>query len=120
LNDDGRGAAVYSHATSSVSLAHDTFDGNSAQRDGGALYITGSASINSCLLENNSAIKGSGGALFATERSNVSIRRSTFEGNSALELGPAVFSEAGAIYKAAENNGCDNVAPIHGTLTNMC
>jgi len=118
--EDGRGAAIYSNGTSSVSLANDTFCDNIAQGDGGALYITGSATIISCVLENNSALKGSGGAVFVTEKSSVSIRRSSFEGNSALEQGEAIFSESGAIYNAAENDGCGDMAFTSRNLPNIC
>jgi len=120
INEDGRGAAVYSHGTSSVSFVHDIFRGNIAQENGGALYITGSASINSCVLEDNSALEGSGGALFVTEISSVSIRQSTFGGNDASEQGPAIYSESGAIYHAAENVGCDDMASTSGNLPNIC
>jgi len=117
---EGRGAAIHSNGTSSVSLVQDTFRENIAQGDGGALYITGSASITNSVLEDNSALKGSGGAVFVTEQSNVSIRRSSFEGNSALEQGPAIFSESGAIYNAAENDGCGDMAFTSRNLPNIC
>lgn len=110
LHEDGKGAAVYSPGISGIYLIYCQFLGNISERDGGALYIEGSISIENCSLEHNSALAGSGGALFAVEGSSMNIQQSTFYGNSAVEVGPAVFLGTEVIYNTANNIGCGNMA----------
>jgi len=119
-SDNGKGAAVYSHIASSVSLTDDRFIGNNSEEDGGALFMKGSVRMSSCELKDNSALNGRGGALFADEGAVVTIRQNTFEGNSASALGPTIYSETGAVYNAAGNSGCGNVASIGRSRRNIC
>lgn len=119
-NENGEGAAVYGHIASSVSLTDDHFVGNDSEGDGGALFSKGSVKISSCELKNNSALNGRGGALFAGNEAVVTIRQNTFEGNSASIQGPTIYSEAGAVYHAAGNDGCDNVNAVERSHRNMC
>lgn len=127
LSGDGKGAAIHSQGTSGVFLVFSNFLRNIALRDGGALHVEGSVSMNSCTLQDNTALEGSGGALFAVGGSaSVSIRRSSFEGNSALELGPAIFSGSGTIFDVSRSNGCGNVAStgecdgVYSEITGTC
>ncbi|MCO6429228.1 MAG: CSLREA domain-containing protein [Deltaproteobacteria bacterium] len=79
-----------------LSLVDSTFQNNSAVKQGGAVYLDWSSacdlssSIVSSTFFDNTAYKGSGGALFLDTNTVLSIAGSTFTGNNASESGAAI------------------------------
>ena len=66
-------------------LCYVTFRGNVAEIDGGAIELIHSdLQADYCRFENNSAVRGSGGAIFVLNMCSITISDSNFTGNSAI------------------------------------
>lgn len=111
LGYNGSGGAIYISRTAKVTLYGVLFDGNTAERKGGAVYITSKnarlADYGSCYIGNTAGVdgeserktsSGSGGAIYSYGTSNarpyVDIDGSTFTANKAFD----VSYGGGAIY----------------------
>ena len=100
---------MFTHTGTTVSIARTTVSGNSTAFDGGGIFAIGtSLSIADSTLENNRANHSSsdGGALFASNSSQVTIERSLFTGNFSGFAGGGVssFSVVGTNPLVAANN----------------
>ncbi|MFK8013575.1 MAG: hypothetical protein AB8B80_16170 [Marinicellaceae bacterium] len=88
--------------------------GNTADLAGGGVFITGEISTfnmyaNSYVI-NNSATDGSGGGLYSIDESLISVNAGSFENNSALTQGGAIYSLSEVIIsKALFNNNSAEV-----------
>ena len=89
LADDNQGGGLY--ATEDIIVKNAEFSGNVAMDDGGAMYAEGDVDASHCIFNNNSALDGGkGGAIYSNK--GASVENSTFVGNFADGLGPAIFS----------------------------
>ena len=70
---NGIGGAVRSNPSSIVYLVYSNFFGNTAETDGGALYVEGSLNIMSSTLQDNKILLGRGKEVFVTESSSTLI-----------------------------------------------
>lgn len=90
----GGGAILHSKA---VTVVRSTFDGNQAT-GGGAVYGSGDLVVEDCLFHANAATLFDGGAIQLFNQtqtpSSVTVRRSTFDGNTALRSGGGVRCDA--------------------------
>ncbi|MDE5563393.1 MAG: hypothetical protein K2J01_07625, partial [Clostridiales bacterium] len=102
LGYNGNGGAIYISRTAKVTLYGVMFENNTAERKGGAIYITSKHSRltdnNSCYIGNTAGLddesekktsSGSGGAIYAygsnSARPYVDIDKSTFNANKAFD-----------------------------------
>lgn len=86
------GGALSLDDNSSCTITGSLFEGNKAQRRGGAIYHSGSGIfINGCEFINNEALYDKGGAICANGWTNMSYEDSTFIGNMA-KSGGAIYS----------------------------
>jgi predicted outer membrane repeat protein len=89
----GWGGAIFSDDTYShaqLKLIDDTFSGNHAGTNGGAVYSgRGTMTITGCTFSNNTAA-GVGGAIDNSSGSNGSISNSTFTANAAVSAGALI------------------------------
>lgn len=101
------GGAVYTHGLFTVNGSNVTYTENSADRDGGAVYIsnTGTLSMGSdagtTVFENNSARNG--GAIFVNGKPLVLADGTRFTGNTADNAGGAVYLAAGSSFDISDN-----------------
>lgn len=98
LSYNGNGGAIYISRIAKVTLYGVLFDGNAAERKGGAVYITSKharlTDYGSCYTGNIAGVdsasekktsSGSGGAIYSYMRTYVDIDGSTFAGNKAFD-----------------------------------
>jgi predicted outer membrane repeat protein len=99
-----------------MTIEDTTFEGNSTQQNGGAIYHqNGALTITRATFANNTT-RGQGGAIWLLEASPTSISNSTFTGNSATGVAPNNGSSGlgGAILINAANS----VTISHTTIAN--
>jgi predicted outer membrane repeat protein len=86
----GSGGAIRNQATGMVSAAS-RIDNNTAEIGGGGIFnnLTGDIRVYNCILRENTAINGSGGAI--ANYGWLSMRESTIDGNVA-DLGAGIFN----------------------------
>ena len=89
------GGAISMRDKSQGFLRYVIFSGNVAEIDGGAIEVIHSdLQTDYCLFENNSAVRGSGGAIFVLNMCSITISASNFTGNSAiLKSGGAIYAK---------------------------
>ncbi|MFZ9767834.1 MAG: right-handed parallel beta-helix repeat-containing protein [Candidatus Limnocylindrus sp.] len=87
--DNTKGAAI--HGGWVVVSASD-FDGNESAGDGGAIYASERLNVSGSTFTENVASAGHGGAIYIEDAAKSHISNSEFEGNSADEYGGAVFA----------------------------
>ncbi|MDB5349626.1 MAG: cya 2 [Planctomycetota bacterium] len=95
-HDNERGGAILVQSGGSLSVAQCVFTHNTAD-DGGAIFSTGNLTLDSDTFADNMAAGalGSGGAIMTASPQSVStlsVRNSTFSGNSAVDQGGAIWS----------------------------
>ena len=108
-NAGSHGGAMYVMGTTTISGGTNTFEENTANGTGGAISSTGTTEISSGtnVFKNNSALTsvGIGGAIYGLTI-NVTGGENTFEGNTAGNLGGAIF--AGNNITLIAKNGVGN------------
>jgi len=114
---DGSSGAVYIDGTglsdpnhSNVNIVKSAFNGNTANRFGGAVYNNGLCNIDSCYFTSNTA-NIDGGAV-ANAQGNLVITSSTFKDNRAANNGGALYGYYGTIkvtYSTFVNNNALNL-----------
>jgi predicted outer membrane repeat protein len=113
------GGAIHTYlyaGGSGMTIEDTTFQGNSTQQNGGAIYHqNGSLSIARSTFASNTT-RGQGGALWLLQAAPTTIANSTFDGNQATGIAPNVGSSGlgGAILINASNT----VTISHTTITN--
>ncbi len=108
-NEGYDGGAVYS--TSAVTLNNVEFDGNTATRNGAALYNTNNISSNGTVVfKNNSAVLG--GGIYYTGTAGITLSDMTFTGNTASNSGGGIYATKALILE--NNTFTDNEADCKG------
>jgi predicted outer membrane repeat protein len=99
-------------------LARVGFEHNTARRGGGAVLVTGfpgvdgPAEILECVFTGNSATLGNGGAIYGPAR----IARSTFERNTTVGWGGAVYTDFGGDIQIVDCGFTENRAEASGAI----
>lgn len=118
-----RGGAI--EVDGDLEIVNSTFTGNTANEDGGAIYVNDNALSQGVVVTDSTFTDNStgpvfsefdgysGGAIYVDGTVQVGIEGSTFSGNEASELGGAVAAYAPIIETSTFN---DNTAPAGGAL----
>ncbi len=85
-------AILYNNNGEHVFLSNCNFIGNNVSDSGGALYFTNKANVSNCIFINNSATTGEGGAIYWIGGGG-NVTDSTFTRNTAGENGGAVYAD---------------------------
>jgi len=96
----GNGGAYFA-VRGHTALTGSTFEGNSGRAGGGVVIWESAATIQGCRFTGNDADPGGGGAV-APYQSEVTVRDSVFQGNSALSYGGAI-------------DGTDSTTAVYGS-----
>ena len=106
------GGAVYLAGNGDGSFTGVTFEGNKAQGAGGAVVVNGgNVTIEGSTFSNNTAVKADSGALYIVSREDnkVTVKDSTFTGNSAGTNGGAI-GNSGVLELSGKNTFSGNTA----------
>ncbi|MBP3791637.1 MAG: right-handed parallel beta-helix repeat-containing protein [Methanobrevibacter sp.] len=112
------------YSTSADTVVENTVFRNNKAKIGGAIYATratssttGTLEINNCTFDNNTALQGQGGAIFAG-RTPTTIKDSTFTNNQAIS-GSYAKGQGGAIYQTIDDTkstmSIDNCVFVNNT-----
>lgn len=110
---------IYATSGAYLTVTNSTFDSGQAaggnDRNGGAVLCDGGAT---CIFKHttftNNRAEGSGGAIYATATTQVTVEDSHFEGNSASVEGAGAYLISVAQGRLVRNTFCDNIAQDDG------
>jgi len=109
---DGNGGAIYVK-NGTVSLNNSTVSNNTSKGDGGAMYITDNAQVEMVNVDfKSNSTEGKGGAIYTDTTVKISAENgsSTFEGNTAAGENNAIYAGSnGEVTLDARNNGSINM-----------
>ncbi|MDO5579742.1 MAG: choice-of-anchor Q domain-containing protein [Planctomycetia bacterium] len=114
LNDNfaGTGGAIYVSAGTSITVTDTAFTANMAD-NGGAISVLGTADLTNAAFTGNVS-DGNGGAIDSAAGSNITIKTSTFTGNSARNGGAVSVNGTGSIANSTFNT---NMAVSGGAVS---
>ena len=117
-NTSRSNGVIYLDELGTGSIVNSSFRNNVITSSGGTISLDSaySATVEDCLFENNSAIRG--GAIYVPtydgqSQSNVTITNCTFSKNIASEYGGAIYAK-NSLLKISNSNFNDNVAGNNG------
>ena len=97
VDDSGdSGGGLYATNATNVTITHNVFEGNAAEKGGGIGLRTSALNIIDNLFQNNQTTQGNGGAIHCYDSDAAIITGNTFTDNVALDNGGAIANYNGA------------------------